>query len=74
MGGWCRETDRQTDSVRIWSREETETVQGHNELCLCAVLLGLLTTDNEVTVSGGDLLALIKLAVISTAGKRMHCL
>lgn len=27
--------------------------QRHNELCLCAAFLGLLTAVNEVTVSGG---------------------
>lgn len=47
--------------------------QSRNELCLCAVLLGLLTTVNEVTVCRGGLLALIKLAVISSVGKRRRC-
>jgi len=36
-------------------------------------LLGLLTAVNEVTVSGGDLLALIKLTVISSVRERRRC-
>lgn len=42
------------NSVRVLEQGGDKKIErSHNELCLCAVLLGLLTTDNEVTVSGG---------------------
>ncbi len=49
------DTERDRERKIVWILEQggiQKTGQSCNELCLCVVLLGLLTAVNEVTVSG----------------------